>query len=65
MHHRAYHNYPKYWNRHVWANGVDPDQMLQNLASDQGIHCLPLIRQYLHTLIDSKNEHFQILGEVW
>ena len=25
---------------------VDPDQMLQNAASDQGLHCLPHIQQY-------------------
>ena len=25
------------------ANSADPDQMLQNAASDQGLHCLPPI----------------------
>ena len=25
---------------------VDPDHMPQNVASDQGLHCCPLIRQY-------------------
>ena len=24
----------------TWANSTDPDQMLQNMASDQGLHCL-------------------------
>ena len=28
---------------------VDPDQMLQNAASDQGLHCLPLTHKFLHT----------------
>ena len=36
-----YHNNPKYWNREAFANSVDPDQMPQNVASDQGLHCLP------------------------
>ena len=31
----------------VRANNVDPDQMLQSAASDQGLHCLPLVQQYL------------------
>ena len=26
--------------------------MLQNAASDQGLHCLPLIQQYLNTSTD-------------
>ena len=25
----------------AWANSVDPDQMLQNAAPDQGLHCFP------------------------
>ena len=41
-----YYNNPKYWDRHAWTNSVDPDQMLQNAASDQGLHCLLLIQQY-------------------
>ena len=28
------------------ANSVDPDQTPQNVASDQGLHCLPLIKHY-------------------
>ena len=31
---------------YIWANSVDPDQMPQNAASDQGLHCLPLILQF-------------------
>ena len=41
-----YHNKPKYWDRQASANSVDPDHMPQNVASDQGLHCLPLIQQY-------------------
>ena len=39
-----------YLDRQVWANSVDPDQMLQNAASDQGLHCWLLIQQFLNTL---------------
>ena len=42
----VYRNNPKYWDRQVLANSVDPDQMPQNAASDQGLHNLPLIQQY-------------------
>ena len=35
-----YHNNPKYWDRYVFVNSVDPDQMPQNVASDQSLHCL-------------------------
>ena len=31
------------WDRQACANCVDPDQIPQNVASDQGLHCLPLI----------------------
>ena len=34
--------YLLYLNRQAWANSVDPDQTLQNMASDQGLHCLTL-----------------------
>ena len=42
---RLYIN-PRYWDREVWANSVDPDQMPHSVASDQGLHCLPLVQQY-------------------
>ena len=42
----CYRNNPKNWDRHARANSVDPDQMLQNAASDQCLHCLSLIQQY-------------------
>ena len=39
-------------DRQTLANSVDPDQMLQNAASDQGLLCLPLIQQF-YTLTGS------------
>ena len=33
---------PKYWARQECVNSADPDQKLQNMTSDQGIHCLPV-----------------------
>ena len=36
-----YRNDPKFLDRQVWANIVDPDQLLEEL-SDQGLRCLPL-----------------------
>ena len=37
------HIYPKYSDRQVCPNNVDPDQMPQNVASDQGLHCLSTV----------------------
>ena len=42
--------YFMYLNRQAWANSVDPDQTLQNAASDQGLHCHPV----LHTFTGSE-----------
>ena len=42
-----YRNSPNYWDRQALANSVDPDQTSQNAASDQGLHCLPLVHQNL------------------
>ena len=39
----------KYWDIQTCANSFYPDQMLQKVASDQGLHCLPFIQQYLDT----------------
>ena len=36
-----YHNNPKYWDRQARAHSVNSDQMHQNAASDQDLHCLP------------------------
>ena len=47
-----YRTYSMYLNRQVWAINVDPDQTSQNAASDQGLHCLPLIQQfYTHSQV--------------
>ena len=43
-----------YLDRQAWANSVDPDEMLQNAVSNQGLHCLPLTQQYLDTILGSK-----------
>ena len=43
---KCYHNNRKYWERQVFANSVDPDQMAQNAASDLSLDCLPYIQQY-------------------
>ena len=36
--------FPKYAETKSLANSVDPDQTPQNAASDQGLHCLPVIQ---------------------
>ena len=43
---KHYHYDPKYWDRESTANSGDPDQMLQNAGSEQGLHCLALIQHY-------------------
>ena len=45
--------YGMYSNRQAWENSVDPDEMPQNAAS-QGLHCLPLILQFLDTTSGNK-----------
>ena len=40
-----------------------PDQMPHFVASDPSLNCLPLIKQFLDTLIGSKMD-VQILGQV-
>ena len=52
------------WDGQASANSVDPDQMLHSAASDQSLHCLPLIQQFLLPSTDSKTdsliEHFRL-----
>ena len=51
----SYHNNPKHWDRQVCTNSVDPDQKLQNAASNQGLHCLPLVQHYFkHQRVEEK-----------
>ena len=38
-----------YSDRQARANSVDSDEMPQNAMSHHGLHCLPLIQQFLHT----------------
>ena len=59
----GYHIYHKYWKIQTSANSKDPDQMPQNVASDQGLHCLPFIQQFLDPTIGSKMD-VKILGHV-
>ena len=50
--------YLHYLDRQVWANNADWDPMLQNLASDQVLHCLPLIQQFSVISRGSKMDKF-------
>ena len=38
----------------AWANIVEPNQLLQNALSDQDLHCLPFIQQFIDTSAHSK-----------
>ena len=42
---------------------VDPDLMPQKVASDQGLHCLPLIQQFLDSWIGSKMDFFKFYNK--
>ena len=44
------HNDPKFSDRQVWANTLDPDQT----APDQGLHCLPFGLHRLDSLFCCK-----------
>ena len=51
----SYHMfYRMYSDRQAWANSVDPDETPQNAASHQGLHCFPLIQQFLDKISGSK-----------
>ena len=43
-----------YSNRQAWANSIDQDETPQNAASHLGLHCLPLIQQFLDTTSGSE-----------
>ena len=43
-----------YSDRQAWANSVDQDKTLQNVASHQGQLCLPFIQQFLDTTLSGK-----------
>ena len=67
--HDSYHVifYCMYLVRQTWANSVDPDEMLQNVASHQGLQCLPLIHLFLDTTLVSKlyNVFVKVFDKVW
>ena len=42
-----YRIYHMYSDRQAWASSLDPDETPQNAASHLGLHCLPLIQQFL------------------
>ena len=42
-----------YSDRQALANSIDPDEMRQNAASHLGLHCLPVIQQFLNTTMGS------------
>ena len=54
-----------YSDRQAWANSIDPDETLQNAASHPGLHCLPLIQQFLDTTSGSELYMVQILEHIW
>ena len=45
----TYSIYSMYLDRQAWANSVDPDEMSHSAVSHQGIHCLPIIQQFLES----------------
>ena len=49
-----------YSDRQAWANSVDPDEMPQNVVSHLGLHCLPLIQQFLDTTLGSKSNMLKL-----
>ena len=51
---KTYQIYRMYWDSQGWPNSVAPNEMLQNATSHQGLHCLPLIQQFLDTALGSK-----------
>ena len=51
-------------NRRVFVMPViAPDQMPQNAGSDQGLHCLTLVQQFLDTSAGSKTDLFKFKDE--
>ena len=49
-----------YSDRQAWANSIDPDEMPQNAASHLGLHCLPLIQQFLDITLGSELYWFKL-----
>ena len=57
--HILYRIYHMYSDRQGWANSIDPDETPQNTASHLGLHCLPLIQQFLDTTSGSELHWFK------
>ena len=52
-------------NQMAFANSVDLDQTLQNVVSDQGLHCLPYIyNNILDTSTGSQMDYFKFRSMV-
>ena len=48
----TYPYYPhKYWTGCAKANSVDPDQTAPQEQSDQGLHCLPFLKQFFECIM--------------
>ena len=45
----------------IFANSGDPDQMLHSVASDPGLHCLPVTRLGVSSLQWVKEKHLVII----
>ena len=56
----SYRNAPKFSDRQVWANSVDPDQ---TDSSDQGLHCLLFRLHLLDALRYGEATLFEFLGD--
>ena len=50
-----------YSDRQAWANSIDPDETPQNAASHLGLHCLPLMQQFLtqHRVVNCTGSNFK------
>ena len=49
-----YRIYSDKWDSQACLNSVIPDQRLQNVASDQGLHWLQFIQQFIDKSTDFK-----------
>ena len=55
----TYRNNPKYWDRQAFANSVDPDQIWQNTASDQGYTICHTYSNVLEASRGSRMDYFK------
>ena len=47
----------------AWVNSAETYHMQQTLASEHGLHCLPLMQQFLDTSTGSKINFFKFKGK--